>query len=203
MKKLLLVLSLFLAFGCTMSIEKRCEALAKSEIQKLIGTKADYEVLETKVDSAYTSIYTNPDVAKAAYELMELNAGAKRKMLQYDYNDAKSSMAIWSGSDSAFSREQYRQAKEKFDDCVAKMKELDAEESSAIEKIRTSANNVEEGHFCGYNIYHRFRSGSEVVTVLIIADENIENVIGRFIIDDNVDYSLQNLKKVIDKAIGR
>lgn len=203
MKKLLLVLPLFLAFSCTMSIEKRCEALAKSEIQKLIGTKADYEVLETKVDSAYTSIYTNPDVAKAAYELMELGVDYKREDLRSDYNSAKSSVAIWCDSDSAFSREQYRQAKEKLDDCIAKMKELDDEESAAIEKIRTSANNVEEGQFCGYNIYQRFRSGSEVVAVLIIADENIENVIGRFIIDDNVDYSLQNLKKIIDKAIGK
>ena len=38
---------------------------------------------------------------------------------------------------------------------------------------------------------------------MIIVDENLEMVKGRFMLDDNDDYSLDKLKKTIDKAIGK
>lgn len=202
MKKILFVLPLLFAFSCTLSVEKRCEILAKSEIKKLIGN-ADYEILETEVDSAYTSIYTNPDVVKAALDLVTLNIDSKRTLLKHEYNSAKTSVALWSDSDTAYGRENWRQAKEELNDCIAKMEELNAKEDAAIEKIRECAKNVVEGEYYGYNIYQRLRRNNQFLDILIISDENIENVRGRFVIDDRIDYSLTNLKKVIDKALNK
>ena len=88
------------------------------------------------------------------------------------------------------------------------LKELDEEVKTKINEIRDSAKAVIEHQFCGWNIYHRFRCANglgvqQISDILIIVDENLEMVKGRFMLDDNDDYSLDKLKKTIDKAIGK
>ena len=114
-----------LLFSCTQTKEEKAAEIAKSEMIKILYNVDSYEPIETQVDSAYTSVYTDFDVVRAAHDLIELNADEKKEGLQWQYKHAKSSAAIWSDSRDAYSREQYRQAKEEMDDYANQLKELD------------------------------------------------------------------------------
>lgn len=211
MKKLVLALvSLPLLFCCSSSKEEKAAEIAKSEMIKILYNVDSYEPIETQVDSAYTSIYTDFEVVRAAHDLIELNADKKKEHLQRQYNYAKSSAAIWSDSRgwSSYAKEEYRQAKEEMDDYAKQLKELDEEVKTKMNEIRDYAKAVIEHQFCGWNIYHRFRCANglgiqQISDILIIVDENMENVKGRFMLDVNDVYSLDKLKKTIDKAIGK
>lgn len=135
-----------------------------------------------------------------------MNADEKKESLQRQYNSAKSSAAIWHDSRgwSSYAQEEYRQAKEKMDDSAKQLKELEEEVNTKMDEIRNRADAVVEHQFCGWNIYHRFRCANglgiqQISDILIVVDENMEQVKGRFMLDD--DYSLYKLKKAIDKAI--
>lgn len=209
MKKLAITLVFLpLLFSCSPSREEKAAEIAKSEMIKILYNVDSYEPIETHIDSAFTSIYTNLDVVRAAHDLIELNADEKKEGLQWQYKHAKSSAAIWSDSWDAYSREQYRQAKEEMDDYAKQLKELDEEVKTKMNEIRDYAKAVSEHQFCGWNIYHRFRCANglgiqQISDILIIVDENLEMVKGRFMLDDNDDYSLDKLKKTIDKAIDK
>ena len=211
MKQIFLILSIVpFLFGCVQTREQRGAEIAKSEMMKRLYDADSYEPIETHIDSAYTSIYTDLAVIRAVHDLIELNADEQKERLQRQYNSAKSSAAIWSDSRgwSSYAREKYRQAKEEMDDYANQLKELDEEVKVKMNVIRDHANAVSEHQFCGWNIYHRFRCANrlgmhQISDVLIIVDENMEYVNGCFILDDDDDYSLEKFKKVIDKAIGK
>ena len=211
MKKIILFLAPLLFFSaCTPSKEEKAAKIAKSEMMKILYNADSYEPIETQIDSAYTSIYTDLDVIRAAHDLIELNAEEKKERLQRQYNSAKSSAAIWNDSRgwSSYARAEYQQAKEEMDDFAKQLKELAEEVKTKMNEIRDRANTVVEHQFCGWNIYHRFRCANgfgiqQISDILIIVDENMEYVNGCFILDDDDDYSLEKFKKVIDKAIGK
>lgn len=211
MKKLAITfVFLPLLFSCSPSREEKAAEIAKSEMIKILYNVDSYKPIETQIDSAFTSIYTNLDVVRAAHDLIELNADEKKEQLQRQYNSAKSSAAIWSDSRSwsSYAKEEYRQAKDEMDDYAKQLKELDEEVKTKMNEIRDYAKAVSEHNFCGWNIYHRFRCANslgiqQISDILIIVDENMEIVKGRFMLDDNDDYSLDKLKKTIDKAIGK
>ena len=204
MKQIFLILSIVpFLFGCVQTREQRGAEIAKSEMMKRLYDADSYEPIETHIDSAYTSIYTDLAVIRAAHDLIELNAEEKKERLQRQYNSAKSSAAIWSDS-----RGWSSYAKEEMDDYANQLKELDEEVKVKMNEIQDHANVVSEHQFCGWNIYHRFRYANrlgmqQISDVLIIVDENMEYVNGCFILDDGDDYSLEKFKKVIDKAIGK
>lgn len=99
MKQIFLILSIVpFLFGCVQTREQRGAEIAKSEMMKRLYDADSYEPIETHIDSAYTSIYTDLAVIRAAHDLIELNAEEKKERLQRQYNSAKSSAAIWSDS---------------------------------------------------------------------------------------------------------
>ncbi len=211
MKKIILFLAPLLFFSaCTPSKEEKAAKIAKSEMMKILYNADSYEPIETQIDSAYTSIYTDLDVIRAAHDLIELNAEEKKERLQRQYNSAKSSAAIWNDSRgwSSYARAEYQQAKEEMDDFAKQLKELAEEVKTKMNEIRDRANTVVEHQFCGWNIYHRFRCANgfgiqQISDILIIVDENMEYTNGCFILDENDEYNLEKLMTVKDKAIGK
>ena len=213
MKKIALALfALLLMLGCIQTkvdprVKKGAE-IAKLEMAKMLYNIGSYDPVETRVDSAHTSVYTDAAVVKAAYALIKLNADEKRKELQREYNHAKSSAAMWKGLGSAYPEEQYRQAKEEMASYAAQIKELDDEVGAHVNIIRERAEAIVEGQFCGWNIYHRLRCKNglgiqQIVDVCIIVDEKMETVKGRFSLDDYDEYSFTKLKKIIGKSIDK
>ena len=60
MTKCTLILSLFpMLFSCSPSREEKAAEIAKSEMIKILYNAGSYEPIETQIDSAFTSIYTD------------------------------------------------------------------------------------------------------------------------------------------------
>ena len=89
MKQIFLILSIVpFLFGCVQTREQRGAEIAKSEMMKRLYDADSYEPIETQIDSAYTSIYTDLAVIRAVHDLIELNADEQKERLQRQYNSA-------------------------------------------------------------------------------------------------------------------
>lgn len=192
--------------GCTQNRQKKGAEIAQTEMRKIVRNAESYEPVETKVDSAFTSVYTDEVIVQAAYELIDLNE--KKEEIQQEYNRAKSSVAIWQGSWDAFSKEQYRQANEEMQEHASQLNDIENEIEIQNNIINERAKDFEENKFYGWHIYHRFRCANglginQISDALIIVDEDMESVIYFFIIDDEDNYSFDKLKKIINKSIDK
>ena len=79
MKQIFLILSIIpFLFGCVQTREQRGAKIAKSEMMKRLYDADSYEPIETQIDSAYTSIYTDLDVIRATHDLIELMRMSKK-----------------------------------------------------------------------------------------------------------------------------
>jgi protein subunit release factor A len=207
----IVILAVLLTFGCTQNKQEKGAEIAKIEVNKLLANAKSYEPVETEVDSAFTSVYTDEEIVTAAYELVDLYE--KYEEVQEKYNDAKSNAALWEGSYmSAYAKEEHKQAKEKMNKYASQLSEIEDDIISQNKIIRERAEGIEENRFYGWNIYHRFRyaNGLRLCDLLIIVDENMENVISRFVLKDycplpfstETDHTFDKLKQIIDKAIN-
>ena len=82
MRYLISILTLAVAIGCSseskkdISLQERAEALAEQYTKSVLYVPESYEPIETKIDSAFTSIYND----------VEINAAAS-KILKYQYEN--------------------------------------------------------------------------------------------------------------------
>ena len=204
MKRLVLILMVVpLLVGCG-GRERRAEKISKETVVKNLYYPDTYESVETVVDSAYVTIYTNRDALGAAYEIIDLER--EREQLQMDYTNALSSVSLWKDSWGSFSREQYRQAKEELADAEKKLKNCEADLKRQKTIIRTCYETINEGEFCGWIIAHRYRAENgagmtRMGDILILTDKDMENVVNVFTIDEFDDHNINKLKDVIDEVL--
>lgn len=191
--------------SCEPSLEEKAQSFAEIEVKKILNDASSYESVETRVDSAFNTVYINYDACKAACDITE--ALNKIEDYQREYKREKSSAAIWSDSWSAFSKEEYRQAKEK----MASLTEKIQEEQEAIEEnksiIRKANEESKDRKFIGWAISHRFRCANglgvkSLTDILLISDPKMENLGLRVMLDDKDPQGLQSLTKVIDEVLG-
>lgn len=204
MKRLVLILMVAPLLVACGGREKRAEKIAEETVVKTLYYPDTYEPVETVVDSAFVSIYTNQEALAAAYEIIDLKQ--EREHLQMDYSSALSSVSLWKDSWGSYSREQYRQAKEELADAEKKLKncEDDLKKQKAI--IRTCYETINEGEFFGWGIAHRFRAengnGNKLIgDVLILTDKDMENVVNVFTSDEFDDHNINKLQDVIDEVL--
>lgn len=216
----LLFTSLML-LGCGQSKEEKAASFAENEVKKILNDASSYEAVETKVDSAFTSIYIDYEACEAARELSEMYF--QKKSLQEDYNNEKSSIANWSGIQSTYAQEQIKQAQEKLSEIKKKQNRLDDKIIKNQNIIKEKYKTTDEGEFCGWAIYHRFRYGKNkfLADILIITDKNIENLENSIMIEDynplmeligdklkefgfnNNDLNFEQIKQIIDDVLEK
>lgn len=181
MKRVILLSLCVLAVACTYSPQKKAEALIKESILKNLVLPDTYEPVETTLDSAFAP-YHDPTFVNKALGLVSENADFEQ--LQEELNQAKSSMAIWSGPYmTAFGKEQYRQAKEKYDAIQAKLDAL----TNRLQRIgaELSEDIQKESVFIGYRAYHRYRANNNAGNSLLggkyfLIDKDITTVISQW-----------------------
>lgn len=203
MKKFLLVI-LFapVIVGCA-SREKKAAKIARTELGKMLYYPNSYQAVATTVDSAKTSIYSDPEVIEYARKIYDLSLQSESEQKKYD--DARSSMALWSNGYDSYFREQYRQAKADMKKAEAN---LEAYRNLAIEHtqaIKDRIGQIEDGKFYGWIIRHRYRAKNNDDKVLmgditIIVDEKMGNVLD--IYDDDEEYMSEDCKAFIDMIIN-
>ena len=141
MKRIIFTIFAVSAFlvSCQKSNEDKAYDLIKDRMGKVLYHPESYESVEIVIDSAFTpfdspEFYENTlKVAKICLEIDQLEKEIKL---------AKSSMAIWSGPyQSAFGRNEYKEAKEKFEE-EEKLEKEEAQEE--IEYIGDEENLLDE-----------------------------------------------------------
>lgn len=155
MKKIVfLLICVTITFACTQSPQKKAEALIKESVQKTLYFPDSYEAVETQLDSAF-SPFNDPKVVETILDLCR--KGVDLEDLELEMKQAKSSMSIWSGPYmTAFGKNEYNEAKAKFEDAETKYNALINKVQKISEGLKDQFEKAPE--FIGYKAHHRYRA---------------------------------------------
>lgn len=152
-KILFLMMTVFTVVGCK-SREEKAADLIKQDMFKILYDFESYEPIETKIDSAFTSIYTDTlalmyaNDIKIIFDELEEEKG--------EYENAKSSMQIWSDSYSSLGIYKYNEAKNTVNNYLEKI-------NNGLKKIHDTYAKIKERNdhmdrsFIGWEAEHKFR----------------------------------------------
>lgn len=201
MKKILfLMMPALMLTGCQSREEKAAE-LIKQEMFKTLYDFESYEPIETKIDSAFTSIYSDTLALLYATQVKEMFD--ELDDAKTDYEIAKSSMEIWADSYSSLGRYKFNEAKEKVNDYINKINNTLEVTNSIYEKIKKR--NIEIGHdFIGWKAQHKFRCKTkggnfDLGDYVYVFDKDMKSIIYKEDLDND---SNDRLKGFINEAIN-
>ena len=107
--------------------------------------------------------------------------GREMEDFEIDMKSAKSSMSIWSGPyQSAFGRNNYNEAKEKYDDANQKIEKIREKAQTKVKKMSSLLS--QKPKFIGYIVTHNYRADNNAGNTLIgndvfIIDPEFKNVL--------------------------
>lgn len=186
MKKYIFLLPIVLfTISCSQSQEDKANAVIKAELRKSLYLPDSYKPIDTKVDSAFAP-FDSPEL----FEIMEEcgKIGKELHDLESEMKSAKSSMSIWSGSDrSAFARNEYNEAKEKYDKANGEIGTL--QEKSLVKFKELYEIMSQNRKFIGYRVTHNYRANNNAGNTLIgndifILDPELKEVLFHCEVDE-------------------
>lgn len=196
MKKLVLLGFAALVFvGCTVSPEKKAASIVEKAVKASLYHPNSYDPIGTIVDSAFAPM-DDPDFFEKTLKLYEL--GVEMEDCDREMKHAKSSMMIWSGSWDAYSKNEYNQRKEEYENYVAKMETLQKKGEKLGEELKGIA---EQGRsFIGWKVTHSYRAQNNAGQTLIgetvfILDPEMTQILAGYNTDDS-DY--KNVQMMYD-----
>ena len=114
MKRTALVFTLFVGIVCLCScnVQNKAEKLAEKYVKGLLYVPNSYEAISAAVDSAFYAPIMDDVIVEKVQEILDVeykmaDLENRLKSVEVELKHAKSSMAIWSGSSSAFARNEY------------------------------------------------------------------------------------------------
>lgn len=118
MKTKPLIITLIALIGlcsCGKSQEEKAQSMAANYLKGVLYHYDSYEPLQTKVDSSFVALSTDKEAIELTLDMLKLFQSAQGYADKVE--NAESSMEIWcpSGYSSAFSKGEYRRAKEERD----------------------------------------------------------------------------------------
>lgn len=186
MKKRILpiVLTSLILFGCGVNTEKKIEKMVNEEVKKTLYIPDSYDPVETIIDSAF-SPYDNPSFLDKMMQLVEL--GSELEKIEFQLKQAKSSMALWGdqnyGYYNSFERNEYEEAKEKYEKALEKQSLYKSKGESIANEIKEI---VEDGYyFVGYKVTHRYRAKNNagqtiMADKVLILDKEATKVVANY-----------------------
>lgn len=197
-----LTLFLLLFLTCCKSKEEKAQDLIKTEMFKTLYDFESYEPIETKIDSAFRTIYLDSTALAYGYllfkELDEINNYLD------EAKSAQSTMEIWEDSYSSYGLRKYYEAKNKVDICLAKAKECFALMEIYGDSIRKINLNIKP-EFFGWKVSHKFRCKTkggnfDIGNHIFYANPDMSKIIYQENVDDE---SLIKIKNLISEAIEK
>ncbi len=77
MRRIFILFGVLIAFGCTeiqeVTLQERAEAFAEKHTKNMLYVPDSYEPIETRIDSAYLSVYNDVEIISAAHEILKDN----------------------------------------------------------------------------------------------------------------------------------
>lgn len=201
MKKILFILlPAFLLVSCKSREEKVAE-LIKQEMFKTLYDFESYEPVETKIDSAFTSIYTDSVIKSYAYIARSFLDDVQEGLDKV--KDAQRTAEIWRDSYSSYGRIKYEEA------CNEMRNHLDEVKSkmSIVNSYTDSIRNASVGfkpEFCGWRVKHRFRCKTkggnfDLGDYVYIVDKKVTKIIYK---EDPDDEYTKKVNGLIEEAIN-
>lgn len=167
-----------LILGCQ-SREEKAQELIKQDMFKTLYDFASYEPIETKIDSAFSSIYTDTlallyaNTIKMLFENLDVE--------KVEYKNAKRAMGIWSGSSSSLGIFEFNDAKRKVDQFIEKVDYTLDKADDTYMKIRERNEKIGRS-FIGWEARHKFRcktrGGSfDIGNYLYVFDKDMKQIL--------------------------
>lgn len=186
--------------SCNNSPIDKANTLIKEECLKNLLKADSYDPVETKIDSAFTP-YDSPTFHEKVMELAKLNQAIQ----EYDEKakQAKSSMTIWEHPYDAYSRNQYQEDKEEYEEYTEKR-------NLAEKRVQKIANGIKdmmqkEPEFIGFKAIHRFRANNNAGQTLMgntyyLFDKDLSQIIVSYDMDSEDFLMIQQIiQQIIDE----
>lgn len=200
MKKLFFVVMATLMFAsCAKSPEQKAEALIKEQMQQTLYHPETYAPSATQVDSAFTP-YDDPEFYEKTLKLAKL--GMVIDKYNREAKSEKSSMSIWSGPyQSSFGRNEYQEAKEKYNNAISKKEQATKEAKALGEELKKMFN--EDSKFVGFKATHTYRANNNAgQTVggkaLFLFDKDMKQIVASYDMDGEEYQAVQYLWKMMN-----
>ena len=200
MRKILFLMAITIMLVVCQSREEKAAELIKQEMFKTLYDFESYEPIETKIDSAFTSIYS--DTLALLYANKVKDMFDELDEAKSDYENAKSSMEIWADSYSTLGRYKFNEARQKVKDYIDKINSTLEVTDGIYEKIKKR--NIEIGHkFIGWKAQHKFRCKTkggnfDLGYYIYVFDKDMKSIIYKEDLDND---SNDRLKGYIHEAI--
>lgn len=173
-------MSLIALSACGPTKEEKAQEMAANYLKGVLYHFDSYEPLQTKVDSSFVSLSTDKKSIELTMDMLKLFQSAQEYAEKIDR--AESSMEIWSpsGYSSAYSKGEYRRAKEKRDENQELLDKTRDRILNQFSEIKERQGNLKEGEFDGWKVYHKFKSLNGTGTV---------DLFGEYIFFCDVDFN--------------
>ena len=167
MKTKSLIITLVALIGlcsCGQSKEEKAQEMAANYLKGVLYHFDSYEPLQTKVDSSFVALSTDREAIELTLDMLKLFQSAQEYADKIE--SAESSMEIWSpsGYSSAYSKGEYRRAKEERDNNQQLLDKTKDRIQNQFSKIKSRQSYLEAeallkiGDFNGWKVYHKFKS---------------------------------------------
>lgn len=199
-KALYIALSALIFVGCKSREEKAAE-LIKQDMFKTLYDFESYEPIETKIDSAFTSIYTDTLAllyANGANIIFENMDNAKT-----EYENARSTMEIWSDSYTSLGRDKFNEAKQVVDNYLPQIDKALNQIEETYANIRNRNDKIGRS-FIGWQAKHKFRCKTkggnfDIGNYLYVFDRNFSRIIS---VNDLDNKDTHQLSEIINDALN-
>lgn len=201
MRKILSFLFVFLLLCSCQSREEKVAELIKQEMFKTLYDFESYEPIETKIDSAFTSIYTDPIIKSYAYIARAFLDDVEENLDKI--KDDRNTMEIWSDSYSSLGRSKYNEALKNYGERLDKTKRYMEVVNNYMDSIKIISSNFKP-EFYGWKASHKFRCKNkggnfDLGNYIYVFDKKMNSIIYKEDIDDDSNNKIRN---IIDEAIN-
>lgn len=200
MKKILFAIIAIsgLLVSCQKSNEDKAAALIKDSMNKTLYHPETYEGVETQLDSAFAP-FDSPEFYETTLKVAKL--GVEISQAEEEMKDAKSSMSIWSGPyQTAFGRNEYNEAKEKYDNASAQKDKATEKAQKLADQLKTELQ--KEPVFIGFKARHKYRANNNAGNTVFgeakfVFDKELTQVIAEYDMEGEEYLAVQQLFKMM------
>lgn len=200
MKKILFAIIAIsgLLVSCQKSNEDKAAALIKDSMNKTLYHPETYEGVETQLDSAFAP-FDSPEFYETTLKVAKL--GVEISQAEEEMKDAKSSMSIWSGPyQTAFGRNEYNEAKEKYDNASAQKDKATEKAQKLADQLKTELQ--KEPVFIGFKARHKYRANNNAGNTVFgeakfVFDKELTKVIAEYDMEGEEYLAVQQLFKMM------
>ena len=189
---MLLCFATTIMFSCT-SREEKANRLIKEDMFRTLFDFASYEPIETKIDSAFTSVFRDAEILGLAYvfaKFLDENLSYRRRA-----QSALRSMEIWSDSRTPYGRTRFNRAS---DEVLENLEKATAslEKASIARQLMRDKILEFTPEFIGWQATHRFRSRTRgghftIGNFLYVFNPEITEIIHKEDLDDEEKQELR------------